>query len=352
MSNLTNGRRSRRTVALLTTGGTIASVAAPDGDGSAAGLSPQMLLDQAGSLGDVHVEPVLELARVNSSDVGPDLMWSIASRVEELARRPEVGGVVVTHGTDTIEETAFVADIVTSTEKPVVFVGSMRSADEPSADGPRNLRTAVLAASSAAMAGLGVTVCLDDELHAARWVRKIHSHRVGALASPGHGPVAAAVPGGGLARLAGADMRRWSVDWPTAGAADEDVPLVAAFPGIGPELVRAVVAFTGARGLVLEGFGAGHVPASIADVVSDLLDDGVVVVIATRVLGGGTWSLYGGAGKGVALRRAGVLAAGRLSAGKARLLLMACLAGAADPATTRARFERAIQALDPQQPPG
>lgn len=337
------GQRRGRRVALLATGGTIASAATPDGAGRRAALSPAELLDAIGPLGGVSVEPVVELARVNSWDVGPQLMWSIASRVRELAARDDVDGVVVTHGTDTIEETAFVADIATSTDTPVVFVAAMRASDEPSPDGPRNLRTALLAASGTAVAGQGVTVCLDDELHAARWVRKVHSHRLHALASPGGTPLATATPGDRLVRSPVRDLRRWSVSWPTHEVTAE-VPLLTAYAGLSPHLVRTVLERTGARGLVLEGVGLGHVPAAVGGVLADAVEQGVVVVVATRVLSGGTWPVYGGAGGGVELSRSGTCDAGSLSAGKARLLLMACLAGA-DADAARTRFRVAVDVL-------
>ncbi len=339
----------RRTVALLATGGTIASVATAAG-GSAAELSPQHLLDGMGGWDDVRVEPVVEVARVNSWDVDPRLMWTIAARIDELAAAPSVDGVVVTHGTDAIEETAFVADIITRTPKPVVFVGAMRAADALSADGPGNLRTAVLAAADPAMVDAGVAVCLGGELHAARWVRKVHSYRLDAMASPGHAPLATTAPNGKPLGVELLRPRRWAVDW-AIDDVDVDLPLVAAYPGMPVDLLRVAVQVTAGRGLVLEGFGAGHVPACVLPAVRELVNAGVVVVVATRVLGGGTWPLYAGPGGGVELQRAGVLAAGDLSAGKARLLLMACLAGA-DARTAGARFVRAVQVLSPRRSEG
>lgn len=339
----------RRKVALLATGGTIASVATAAG-GSAAELSPQHLLEGMGGWDEVRVEPVVEVARVNSWDVDPRLMWTIAARIDELAAEPSVDGVVVTHGTDTIEETAFVADVITRTRKPVVFVGAMRAADALSADGPGNLRTAVLAAADPAMVNTGVAVCLGGELHAARWVRKVHSHRLDAVASPGHAPLSTAAPDGKPLGPEVVRPRRWVVDWPIDDV-NADLPLLAAYPGMTGDLLRVAVQVTAGRGLVLEGFGAGHVPAGVLPAVRELVDAGVVVVVATRVLCGGTWPLYGGPGGGVELQRAGVLAAGDLSAGKARLLLMACLAGA-DARTAGARFVRAVQVLSPRRAKG
>lgn len=335
------GPGSPRRVALVTTGGTIASVAPEGRRDPVAALSAPELLAGVGDLEGIVVEPVVELARSNSWDVDPALMWGVAGRVRDLVALPEVSGVVVTHGTDTVEETAFVTDLSVGTDKPVVFAVAMRAADELSADGPRNLRAA-LRAAAASGTSLGATVCLGDELHAARWVRKVHSRSMQALASPGHAPVAQAGPDG-VWYASSTRLPRWPVSWPVDVRSD-DVPLVAAYTGLRPDLLDAVVHCTQARGLVLEGFGLGNLPGAAVDAVERLVAQGVVVVVATRTLEGGVWPVYGGRGGGADLRRAGVVAAGELSAAKARLLLLACLSGV-DAPTARARFEQAVVVL-------
>ena len=103
-------------------------------------------------------------------------------------------GVVVTHGTDTLEETAFLCDLTVSSDGPVVVVGAMRSPDEPSADGPRNLMNAVRVASAPAARGAGAVVAMNDEIHAARWVRKLDSGLASAFGSPRHGPIGRVTP--------------------------------------------------------------------------------------------------------------------------------------------------------------
>lgn len=331
-----------RRVAVLSTGGTIASVHSRDADGARVALAISEIL---GSVGDAGVKtgPVLDLARVNSWNVDPGLMWRVAATIERLTARNDVDGVVVTHGTDTIEETAFVADVLTRTDKPVVFTAAMRSADALSADGPHNLATALRAAGSPAMRGLGVTVCLDDEVHAARWVRKWHTHRTGALTSV-TGPVATVDPDGGVRRFCGA-LPRWTAPATDVEGVDTGcVPVVQAYTGMSPAILRAVVDAASARGLVIEGFGLGHVPGALINPVRDFIAAGVVVVISTRVPTGGTWPVYGGSGGGTDLTASGALAAGGLSAAKARLLLLACLTGQ-NPVQGAQTFREAVAVL-------
>jgi L-asparaginase/archaeal Glu-tRNAGln amidotransferase subunit D len=214
----------------------------------------------------VSIEPAADLYRINSWDMDPRSMWLLAARIDEVLAGPEVAGIVITHGTDTMEETAFAVDLATSGDKPIVFAAAMRSADSTSADGPRNLSNAVAGAAMPQLRGLGVLVSTSDELHAARWVRKVHTHHVNAFSSPTFGPVATFGPAGRI-RLAHRTISRWTPTWPL----DPDVQVVAITPysGFDPRIVRAVVDQTGARGLVLEGFGLGNLPGTLTSVVGD-----------------------------------------------------------------------------------
>ncbi|GAA0234570.1 asparaginase [Cryptosporangium japonicum] len=334
-------------VAVLSTGGTIASVRSAGVAGVRASVPVARLLGALGPLPGVEIGPVEELSRVNSWNVDLDLMERVAAAVRRLAADPGVDGIVVTHGTDTLEETAFYVDVTTDAAAPVVFTAAMRSADDPDADGPGNLAAALRAAAAPELRGLGALVCLRGEVHAARAVRKWHTARPDAFGGPA-GPLATIAADGTVRRTDDRPLPRWS-DRP-ARAEPDTVPIVQAYTGMSPAVVRAVAAATGARGLVVEGFGLGHVPAAAAGAIRDLVADGVVVVVATRVPSGGTRVVYGGPGGGTDLASIGVLEAGDLSAAQARLLLHNCLAGRDAAAATRA-FRAAVKALgrDPSQ---
>jgi L-asparaginase len=311
------------TIRVVATGGTIASLADPETGAVRPAVSAADLVATVPGLGPVDVE---EVAHVNGWNVTPETML-------EVARRAGGGGVVVTHGTDTVEETAFLCDV--TVESDVVFAAAMRSGGEIAADGPRNLLCATQVAEAAP--GLGTVLVLNDEIHAARWARKQDSSRVSAIVSPGHGPIGIAVPGS--VRVTVRPPGRFLVPLPDALP---PVPVLQTYTGIEEGLIETVLDTTGAAGLVLEGTGLGNVPGSCERGVAAAIDRGLPVVVATRVPTGGTGAVYGGPGGGVTLRDLGVLAAGSLSAAKARLLLMLLLAEGGD---VRARFAEGVAVL-------
>jgi L-asparaginase len=314
------------TVRLIATGGTIASLADPETGAVRPAVSASDLVATVPGLGPIEVE---ELAHVNGWNVTPATML-------EVARRASSGGsVVVTHGTDTVEETAFFCDL--TVESDVVFAAAMRSGGEIAADGPRNLLCAAAVAQSPAAHGMGAMLVLNDEIHAARWVRKQDSSRVSAMVSPGHGPIGIVVPGS--VRIAMRPPRRFHVPLPDALP---PVPIVQTYTGIEQGLIETVLDATGAAGLVLEGTGLGNVPGSAERGIAAAVARGLPVVVATRVPTGGTGAVYGGPGGLVTLRDLGAIEAGALSAAKARLLLMLLLVAGGD---VRGRFEEAVDRL-------
>jgi L-asparaginase len=184
---------------------------------------------------------------------------------------------------------------------------------------------------------MGAMLVLNDEIHAARWARKQDSSRVSAFASPGHGPIGTVVPGS-VRMLMGPPL---SVLVPLPDALPP-VPILQTYTGIEEGVIETVLDATGAAGLVLEGTGLGNVPGAAERGIAAAIARGLPVVVATRVPTGGTGAVYGGPGGGVTLHELGVLAAGALSAAKARLLLMLLLAEGGD---VRAQFEHAVAIL-------
>lgn len=328
---------------MIATGGTIASLRGEGAEGPSAVLSLKELLRRARNEASPPVGCVVDLARVNSWNVDPPLMWEIASTVARLAAQDDVAGVVVTHGTDTLEESAFLCDVLVNSHKPVVFTAAMRAADELSPDGPGNLRAALGAAVSPALTGLGTVVCLDGRLQAARWVRKWHTYSTAAFS--GGSPIANVDPDGTVRRTGG-ELPRWTVPGGASGTCprSDDVPVVQAYSGMSARAAQAMVEATSPRGVVVEGFGLGHVPQVLRDAIEGWVADGVVVAVSTRVSSGGTRQVYAGPGGGTDLAHLGVVGAGDLSAGKARLLLLACLADR-DRETGQRLFQDAVSTL-------
>ena len=307
-------------VHLLATGGTIAS--RQGADGLAARTPAAELLAAAGT-------PVG--LTVTTSDVGAVSSFALATTdLQALvaeARRclgEGVDGVVVTHGTDTMEESAYLADLVHDDPRPIVFTGAQRPFDSPAPDGPANLADALRVAASPVARGLGALLCFDGVVFAARGVRKVDTLRTGAFDAPGRGPVIRVA--GGAVRPLSRPGRRPTL--PLDPAVDlPRVDVVACHLGADAALVRASVA-AGAVGLVLQALGAGNVPPAIAEAVEELVVGGIPVLVCSRVPAGPVVPLY--AGGGARLARAGAVFAGDLSPWQGRLLLAAALSVAPD----------------------
>lgn len=277
----------------------------------------------------------LSLANTSSSDVRPHHLRAVLEHAR-AAVDDGASGVVLTHGTDTLEETAFLLERYWDREAPLVVTGAMRPASDPGADGPANLRDAVRTALSSQARGLGVLVVFDGHVHLADRVVKASSREVSAFASEPSGPVAL-VDGDVLRplhrplprppRLLGAPPESSpAVPLLTAGL-DEDLTLLDHLP---PEELR---------GLVIAGAGMGHVSPAAMPRLRRLLEGGVPVVVAARTPRGGTSTHhYAYPGSEVDLLDAGAVMAGLLPALKARLLLQALLADGAGPDAVREAF--------------
>jgi L-asparaginase len=268
-------------------------------------------------------------------------MLTVAERVALALERDEVNGVVVTHGTDTVEETAFLCDLVIASDKPVAFAVAMRSGGELSADGPRNLLGAAQLANDPQARGLGVVVVLNDEVHAARWVRKQDTYRLSAFRSPDHGPLGRVLAGSVRVLVRPARLRPLR----RPAALNRPVPVIRTYTGMEEHLIGGILDATAAAGLVIEGTGLGNVPGAAEPGIRAAIDRGLPVVVATSAPAGGTDAVYGGAGGGATLAGLGVVQSGSLSAAKARLLLMLLLGNGASGADALQAFTATVRAL-------
>ncbi|AGP36654.1 asparaginase [Sorangium cellulosum] len=319
---------------LVTTGGTIASRVDPQTGAAVPAVRAEELVAGVPALGRVAEIAVTELCLESSWNLGPDRIAEVARAARALQADPEVAGVVVTHGTDTLEETAFGLDLLLDGDTPVVLTGAMRDASTAGADGPRNLVSAARVAVAPAARGLGVLVAMNDEIHAARWVMKTHTTAFGTFASPGAGPLGA-VDGEGV-RVFARPAR--TPQLPLASP-EPRVYLVKVASGMDDLLLRALLDAR-ARGVVIEGSGAGNVCGSWEGAIAALVQAGIPVVLSSRCPGGRVTPTYGAPGGGRRLEGLGVIAAGALSGPKARLALMFALGAGLDAAGLRAYFDR------------
>ncbi len=323
-------------VLCLTTGGTIAAVYQDSEGGLVAGIGGADLVANIPGLDRICDVEVVERSSMSSTWFDPQQLFMWADELERCLATPAFDGAVVVTGTETLEEAAYLFDLMIAADKPVVFTGAMRAAEELLSDGPRNLRAALAVASSQTARGLGVLVVLADEIHTAHDVSKLHADSLCAFSSPGTGPIGTVQRG-----LLADEVVLWGC--PLAHEhlhgrrIEHRVALVKAVVGADAAAIDAA-ADRGARGIVIEAFPAGGITPEMAKGVERALAHGVVVVVASRAPGSTLSAIYGGVGEGRWLRDRGVLFAHRITAPKARLKLMLTL-GLDDPSAVSAAFE-------------
>ncbi|WP_279483021.1 asparaginase [Aureimonas sp. SK2] len=302
-------------IRLVTTGGTIASraetaqadadvVASIQGEALRAGLHDR--------LEGIEIE-VDDFCSVNSFSIDLPLAFAMAQRIDAHLSDPACDGVVVTHGTDTMEESAYLADLVVRSQKPVVFTGAQRSADAPDTDGPRNIAEAVRLAAAPEAAGLGATILFESEFHAARDVTKTHTSRTDTFRSGEHGKLGEV--DGTLVRIYRRPVLRRTFA-PTR--IETGVDLVRMAMGASDRVLR-FLASEGARAIVVEGFGLGNTPPAVTKAAAEIIAAGIPVIVTSRCPEGRVKPVYGNGGA-KDLERAGAIFAGDLTGAKARIL--------------------------------
>lgn len=308
------------TVAIVTTGGTIAERTDPNTGGAVPSVSGADLVAEVPQLKSVANLAVVQFSNIDSSQMTPRIWLRLSQVVDGLLAEDEVIGAVVTHGTDTMAEGAYFLDLTLTSDKPVVFTGAMKDASSPSSDGPGNLLNAVIQATSPQARGWGVTVALNGYVNGARAVRKTQTTNVQTFESGEQGYLGYIFDG----KVTRFNERRRRVRLPRP----KDLPKVvflSTYAGADGSLVRHAVD-SGAKGIVIEGVGAGNVNDATYKAIEHALGEQVAVVIASRVYYGAVEPVYGDKGGGDALQRKGAILAGDLMGPKARLLLMLGLA--------------------------
>ena len=319
---------------IVSLGGTIAMVEGKQGEGVTPSLSAKALLASIPGFrheGSIEAETVLQLpsASLTLADVVKVLEWCRA-KVEAGA-----GGIVLTQGTDTLEEVSFLLDLFWTSDAPLVMTGAMRHPASAGADGPANLQAALQVASAPESRGRGVLVVMNDVIHAARWVSKADALSVQAFVS---------VDGGIQGRIIEnkpAYFHPPQARSPLPGpvGSDHKVGLMVCSLGSETDLIEHAATAGNYTGLVLAGFGAGHVSAKDADVIGRHTSR-LPIIVASRTGGGRTAAAtYGFPGSEMDLAKRGAWLAGWLSPVKARILLWAISASGLDSKDWRSQFE-------------
>jgi L-asparaginase len=277
----------------------------------------------------------VQVSSVGSQDMNDDLWVTLVAEVNRLLAQPDVDGVAITHGTDTMEETAYFLNLVVKSDKPVVLTGSMRPSTSLSADGPLNIYNAVGVASDERAKGRGVLVVANDDIHGARAVTKRHTTDVETFVSPEVGLVGVCLFDD--REFSRSPSRAHTTATPFTVAAGQSLPrvdVIYAHAGMSPDLIDAAVA-NGAKGIVIAGVGDGNMTTAALEAVTRAIAKGVVVVRSTRV------------GEGIVRRnievdddRVGTVVSKELNPAKARVLLKLALTQSSDAKKVQELFDK------------
>ncbi len=338
-SKPTNAKQSEQAnkpkIVILATGGTIAGAQAnPESYGYKSGeFSVNDLIKAVPGIDKLARIEGEQVANIGSQDMNNEVWLKLAKRVNEVAKRDDVAGIVITHGTDTMEETSYFIDLVSKTDKPIVFVGSMRPATAVSADGPGNLYSAVAVAADPKAIGHGAMVVLNDSIQDARYVTKTNTTNVETFRSLNRGPIGLIDTG----KIKWFDITgEKPIHRSKFDIADrKDLPrvdIIYAHSNMSPDLINSAIK-NGAKGLVIAGVGDGNMSQAAIDTLAKAAKNGIAVVRSTRV------------SEGLVLRnnevnddKEGFVASSEFTPPKARVLLQLALTQTKDPKKIQSLF--------------
>jgi L-asparaginase len=320
---------------MIATGGTIAMKIDPVKNAPVPALSGDDLVASLPELANVAKVRVENLYNIPSDYMDPDRWITLQKSVEKALANDETAGVIITHGTDTLEETAYFLDLTVSSEKPIVLVGAQRNASERDFDGPRNLLNAVRICVSPNARKRGTMIALNNQINAAREATKTHTSDVETFKSGDFGFLGE-VDQDRIVFARGPVRRQYiALKQNTLPRVD----IVAMYAGADGALLRAAVA-AGCKGVVIQALGWGNVNIPVYKAIKEAIDKGIAVVISTRVPNGRVLPVYGFEGGGKTLKDTGAVFADNLSPQKARILLMLALQTTSNAAAIQQFFDR------------
>ena len=324
-------------VVIVATGGTIAGAAKSQTEAGyqSGAVGVDILIEAVPELKDLADVTGEQVASIGSQDMNDEVWLKLANKVNELLAKPDVSGVAITHGTDTMEETSYFLNLVVKSDKPVVLTGSMRPSTAMSADGPLNIYNAVAIAADPTARGRGVMVAVDDDIHSGHDIIKFHSTDVATMRSGEAGLVGASLFGKNTwyrtPTCVHTSKSEFRVDGVTALPR---VDIIYAHANMSPDIITSAVEH-GAKGLVIAGVGDGNMTAPSVEALKAAIAKGVVVVRSSRTNGG-------------IIRRnielnddqLGTVASMELNPGKARVLLQLALTKTQDSKKIQDYFDR------------
>ncbi|MEO7367937.1 MAG: asparaginase [Gemmatimonadaceae bacterium] len=320
-------------IVILFTGGTIAMRNDAGGTGAAPSLTSKEILNATRGIEAVTGVETEEWGSYPGPHMTVERMWALRSRIREHLARPEVMGVVVTHGTDTLEETAYLVARSLAPDKPIVFTGAMRTMSDLGWDGPANLLEAVHVAASPETRGFGSMVVMTGQIFAGLDATKTNTHLLDAFESPGLGPLGVLDEGEII-------LSRELPPTPQILNPDElATPVDIIFVTAGSDSRLLDASRSQARGVVIAAMGRGNVPPDVVPGIGRWLADGKPVVVVSRTEGGRVGHTYGYEGGGRRLEEMGVILGGSRRAQQARIDLMLGLGAGLSTDQLRAMFK-------------
>lgn len=281
------------------------------------------------------------LAKISTFEFGnypgphmtPELMLNLSKKIKKFITDEKIDGIIITHGTDTLEETAYFLDLIIKTEKPIVVIGAMKTSSEPDWDGPQNLLDAIHIINNPNSKGMGVLVCLNGEINAASEVTKTHTEDIETFRSLDFGALGFVERGKVIFNRLPRKLETFETD-----AINSNVDLIKVYAGMDEKFFR-FSADSGAEGIIVEAMGVGNVPPKAFEGIKYAVDKNIPVVLVSRCPAGETLDIYGYPGAGKWLKQIGVIFADYLNGQKARIKLIICLGITRDIKQLRKMFE-------------
>ena len=321
-------------VAIIFTGGTISMKVDPRLAAAIPALSNDEILSMVTNIDKIAKIEAINFGSYPGPHMTPKRLMEVSIIVKKLVLRDDITGVVVTHGTDSLEETAFLLDLVIDTPKPVVMVAAMRNSSELGYDGPSNLSSAICTAVSPSSRNRGVLIVMNNEVNSASEVTKSHTLSLDTFKSLEFGPLG--IVDNDEVIFYRDITKHHHIE---TNKIEENVPLIKTAVGMDSSFIDFSIE-SGAKGIVIEAMGRGNIPPDMVPGVERALSKGIIVIIVSRCPMGRVLDSYGYPGGGKMLRNAGVIFGGHLNGQKARIKLMLALSVTDDHETIKKIFEK------------
>jgi L-asparaginase len=308
-----------KNILIVFTGGTFSMKIDEESGGAVPHFHGDELLKMIPEADEIANISMYEFGMYPGPHMTPELMLKLSREINEFVSDDKLDGIIVTHGTDTLEETAYFLDLTVKTSKPIVVIGAMKTSTEPDWDGPRNLLDAIHLINNHNSEALGVLVCLNGEINAASEVTKTHTDDIETFRSLDFGALGFVDRGRVFFNRAPRKLEVIPVNH-----INSNVDLVKVYAGMGQKFFR-FSADSGTDGLVVEALGVGNVPPEAFEGIKYVLNKNIPVVLVSRCPAGETEDIYSYTGAGKWLKEAGVIFTDFLNGQKARIKLIICL---------------------------